>query len=106
MGVDPFKLAYTAVNPIMKNGRHALSIDERRCFFRNNLWGPALEGQAIKQVWFAGVHSDVGGSYPWQQSGLSQITMEWMLCEAVGLGLLVDAERARKVVGQIPPAPP
>jgi len=103
---DPLKLPYTAVNPIMKNGRHALSIDERRCFFRNNLWGPALEGQTIKQIWFAGVHSDVGGSYPWQQSGLSQITMEWMLCEAVGLGLLVDAERARKVAGQIPPAPP
>jgi hypothetical protein len=103
---DPLKLPYTAVNPIMKNGRHALSIDERRCFFRNSLWGDALEGQTIKQVWFAGVHSDIGGSYPPLESGLSQIALQWMLCEAVGLGLLVHPWRARKAVGSVPPPPP
>ena len=103
---DPLKLPYTAQNPAMVNGRHAVSIDERRCYFRNNLWGKELPGQNIKQVWFAGVHSDVGGSYPPLRSGLSQITLEWMLCEAGGLGLLVDPERAEKVLGYAPPPPP
>jgi len=48
---DPLKLPYTGQNPDMATGRHALSIDERRCYFRNNLWGPQLPGQDIKQVW-------------------------------------------------------
>jgi uncharacterized protein (DUF2235 family) len=103
---DPLKLPYTAVNPIMKNGRHAISIDERRCFFRNNLWGKALPGQNIKQVWFAGVHSDVGGGYPSLESGLSQITLQWMLCEAVGFGLLVDGQKSEHVLGRTGSPPP
>ncbi len=103
---DPLKLPYTARNPAMKNGRHAVSIDERRCFFRNNLWGPAYPGQTIKQVWFAGTHSDVGGSYAPPESGLTQITLEWMLCEAVSLGLRVDAAKVAKILGQSATKPP
>jgi uncharacterized protein (DUF2235 family) len=104
---DPLKLPYTAQNPDMANGRHAVSIDERRCYFRNNLWGQRLPSQnSLKQVWFAGVHSDVGGSYAPPESGLSQIALQWMLCEAVPLGLLVDRARADKVLGRIPPPPP
>jgi uncharacterized protein (DUF2235 family) len=97
---DPVRLPYTAQNPDMKNGRHAVSIDERRCYFRNNLWGAQLPGQTLKQVWFAGVHSDIGGSYLEAESGLSQIALEWMLCEAVSLGLLVDPVRADFVLGR------
>ena len=103
---DPLKLPYTAQNPDMVNGRHAVSINERRCYFRNNLWGPPLPGQNIKQVWFPGVHSDVGGSYSEIESGLSQITLQWMLCEAVQFGLLVDPEKAARLLGGIPPPPP
>ena len=102
---DPVKLPYTAQNPDMRNGRHAVSIDERRCYFRDNLWGEPLRGQNIKQVWFAGVHSDVGGSYPPARSGLSQIALEWMLCEAVPLGLLVDPAKADQVLARVPPPP-
>lgn len=103
---DPLRLPYTARNPDMVNGRHAVSIDERRCYFRNNLWGDPYPGQSIKQVWFAGVHSDVGGSYAEGESGLSKITLEWMLCEAAPLGLLVDRDQANRVLGRIPPPPP
>src|ERR1700688_1447885 len=45
--------------------RHAISIDERRAFFRQNLFGsasPKNANQSVEEVWFAGVHSDVGGS--------------------------------------------
>jgi uncharacterized protein (DUF2235 family) len=103
---NPLKLPYTAQNPDMVNGRHAVSIDERRCFFQNNLWGPALVGQNIKQVWFAGVHSDIGGSYLSSESGLSQITLEWMLCEAHSYGLLTNPDKANRVLGRTPPPPP
>ena len=104
---DPLKLPYTAQNPDLANGRHAVSIDERRCYFRNNLWGAKLPTQnSLKQVWFAGVHSDIGGSYAPPQSGLSQIALEWMLCEAVSLGLLVNPEKANQVLGRVPPPPP
>ena len=103
---DPIRLPYTGQNPDMTNGRHAISIDERRCYFHSNLWGPQLPAQSLKQVWFAGVHSDVGGSYPDMQSGLSQIALEWMLCEATSLGLLVIPAVASKVLGRIPPPPP
>jgi uncharacterized protein (DUF2235 family) len=103
---SPLKLPYTAQNPDMVNGRHAVSIDERRCYFQNNLWGPQLYGQNIKQVWFAGVHSDVGGSYSYMECGLSQITLEWMLCEAHSFGLTIDSRKAQEVLGKVPPAPP
>jgi uncharacterized protein (DUF2235 family) len=103
---DPLKLPYTGQNPDMANGRHAVSIDERRCYFRNNLWGNQLPGQNLKQVWFAGVHSDVGGSYAAAESGLSQIALEWMLCEALSFGLLVDPVKADQVLGRVPPPPP
>jgi uncharacterized protein (DUF2235 family) len=103
---DPLKLPYTAQNPTMQNGRHAVSIDERRCYFRDNLWGKELPGHNVKQVWFAGVHSDVGGSYSPECSGLSQIALEWMLCEAASFGLRVDPDRAKHVLGYAPPPPP
>jgi len=103
---DALKVPYTARNPDMANGRHAVSIDERRCYFTNNLWGDPFPNQSIKQVWFAGVHSDVGGSYSESESGLSQIALEWMICEAVSLGLMIDPLRANRVLGRTPPPPP
>jgi len=103
---DPVRLPYTGQNPTIHVGRQAVSIDERRCYFRSNLWGTALPNQNIKQVWFAGVHSDVGGSYPYPQCGLSQISLEWMLCEAISFGLLVDEKKGEHALGRIPPSPP
>ena len=96
---NPVRLPYTAQNRDMRNGRHAISIDERRSFFQKNVWGPALTGQSIKQVWFAGVHSDVGGSYSEKESGLSKIALEWMMNEAMGCGLKFDANKAQAVLG-------
>src|SRR5262249_27754016 len=53
----------------------------------------------LKQVWFPGVHSDVGGSYPEAESGLAKISLRWMLLEAVGSGLLVDDAVAEAILG-------
>jgi uncharacterized protein (DUF2235 family) len=46
--------------------------------------------QDVEEVWFAGVHSDVGGSYKEEESGLAMIPFNWMLSEASKKGLLID----------------
>jgi uncharacterized protein (DUF2235 family) len=91
-------------NPDFQIVRHAVSIDERRAFFRQNLFGPPNHsGQDIREVWFAGVHSDVGGSYPEPESQLSQIALRWMVCEAELAGLVVDQNRKTDILGGKPP---
>jgi uncharacterized protein (DUF2235 family) len=92
-------------NPDLNIVRHAVSIDERRAFFRQNLFGaPNNLAQDIKEVWFAGVHSDVGGSYPESESQLSQIALRWMLCEAERAGLKLDPVRKAEILGGRPPS--
>jgi uncharacterized protein (DUF2235 family) len=91
-------------NPDLRFVRHAVSIDERRAFFRQNLFGtPHDPQQDIKEIWFAGVHSDVGGSYPELESQLSKIALKWMVCEAETAGLRVDRNRKADILGGKPP---
>jgi len=87
-------------NPDMRIIRHAVSIDERRAFFRQNLFGePHDVSQQVQEVWFAGVHSDVGGSYAESESQLSKLALRWMLCEAEIAGLLVDDKTKADILG-------
>jgi uncharacterized protein (DUF2235 family) len=97
---DPIQLPFLGNNPIIKIGRQAISIDERRCFYQDNLWGTPQSDQDIRQVWFRGVHSDVGGSYPESESGLSKIALEWMFVEAAKAGLEIDVHKAETVLGR------
>jgi len=96
---DPIHVPYTAKNPDLNIGRHAVAIDERRCFFRQNLFSAPLPGQNLKQVWFAGVHSDVGGGYPEAESGLAKISLEWMSREAAQAGLRLDPAKVATLLG-------
>jgi uncharacterized protein (DUF2235 family) len=99
---NPVRLPYTSDNPDISIGRHAIAIDERRAFFRTNLWHPTAEGgpKDVKQVWFPGVHCDIGGGYPEIDSGLSKITLEWMLKEAMPVGLITDVARVGRILGR------
>jgi uncharacterized protein (DUF2235 family) len=97
---SPLRLLYTAQNRTLVTARHCVSIDERRCFFRQNLYGSPLPGQDIVQVWFPGVHSDVGGSYVSGESFPSNNAFTWMLEEARTAGLIVDPDRFNLVLGQ------
>jgi uncharacterized protein (DUF2235 family) len=102
---NPLKLPYSADNPDIAIGRHAVSIDERRALFRTNVWRPDPQTvdsgpKDLKQVWFPGVHCDVGGGYPEAQSGLSKFALEWMVREGASAGLLVDRARIDEVVGR------
>ena len=102
---NPLHLPYEANNPDIEIGRHAVSIDERRAFFRSHLWQLPKDPAAahgprdLQQVWFPGVHCDVGGGYPEETSGLSKFALEWMIEEAKAAGLLVDPQKQREVLG-------
>ncbi len=102
---DPIQLPFLGCNPIIDIGRHAISIHERRCFYKDNLWGTPAPDQDFRQVWFSGVHSDIGGSYKENTSGLSKITLEWMLIEAKKAGLRIEDAKARVVLGKTSPDP-
>ena len=71
--------------------RHAVSIDEKRADFRPTLWDPR-DSVDLLQVWFAGVHADVGGGYAPAKDGtlLSDVPLRWMIEEARGFGLGVE----------------
>lgn len=72
--------------------RHALAIDEKRTDFEPTLWD-AKDGLDLKQVWFAGVHSDIGGSYGPDKNGnlASDTPLAWMLDEAEAAGLSIES---------------
>jgi len=84
------------LNPNIKFARHAISIDEARPSFQRVPWGGSGNKEtSFAQLWFAGCHSDVGGSYPENESRLSDISLQWMLHAATGAGLKQDASVLR-----------
>lgn len=85
----PKRFEYTMNNPSVGVVRHALALDERRAYFVQNLWGT---GKDVKQVWFPGVHCDVGGGYVETEAGLSKIALKWLLEEAESQGLQTKPE--------------
>jgi uncharacterized protein (DUF2235 family) len=90
-GIDPLRYGFldTTLHPNVKHAYHAVSIDERRREFPATLWsGTPAPGQVIEQVYFTGVHCDVGGGYP--ETGLSDITLSWMMGKAKALGVDFD----------------
>jgi hypothetical protein len=109
---NPLKLPYSADNGDIAIGRHAVALDEKRAFFRANLWRRNTDPNEThgpldaRQVWFPGVHCDVGGGYPEAESGLSKLALEWMLDEAEPHGLMVDPAKRHAVLGGTPPHVP
>jgi uncharacterized protein (DUF2235 family) len=110
-------LPYTQKNPNVQIFRQAMAIDERRRMFRLSPWDDQQEfvanrfskprqsvPQDVKQVWFAGVHSDVGGGYPEKESGLSKFPLLWMIGEATAKGLVVNTATLNHLAKGVPRA--
>ena len=90
----PWQLPNCVLNDRVLRARHAVSIDDERTTFHPILWDERdeppltpepngerlLAKERISQVWFAGVHSNVGGGYP--DDLLAQIPLVWMMSEA------------------------
>ena len=77
------------LNRRVRFARHAQSIDEARADFERVKWEydgdarqrTASEPELLRQVWFAGDHSDIGGSYPENKSRLSDNALDWMIAQ-------------------------
>jgi uncharacterized protein (DUF2235 family) len=94
LGALPFMLTYwtrgfrdTQFGRTVEVGLHAIAIDERRRPFMPTFWtlrpkAPDEAAEAspnVEQVWFAGVHANIGGGY--ENSGLSDLSLAWMLAQ-------------------------
>ncbi|TFK68525.1 hypothetical protein BDN72DRAFT_841565 [Pluteus cervinus] len=108
VGIIPTTLPFSTSNDGVKIFRHALALDERRARFKPSLWDAPqptrevlendpdinmrnkdtprdvwnfepIEGTNVKEVWFAGSHSDVGG----ENKSLSNVTLRWMILECL-----------------------
>lgn len=100
---DPRKYRFhdTDLSPSVRHGRHAVAMDELRASFAPTLWTnvqPPPDG-SVEQIWFAGTHCDVGGGHA--HCGLSDGALQWMVDEAVSVGLRVNPA----LVTQIQPDP-
>jgi uncharacterized protein (DUF2235 family) len=79
----------------VENAYHAVALDEKRKAFRPTLWE---DDPRVHQVFFTGVHSDVGGGYH-DDCKLGDITLGWMAEHAERHGLLLDRSRLPTLSG-------
>ncbi|MBT9386320.1 DUF2235 domain-containing protein [Pseudooceanicola sp. CBS1P-1] len=84
---DPARHGFhdTRLSPIVAHARHALAIDEHRRSFTPTLWTGVEDRPSVRQIWFPGVHADVGGGYG--RCALSDGALHWMMEETAALGL-------------------
>lgn len=80
---------YTNKLPNVQRCRHAMSIDEKRRPYELKPVSSIADGGLLEQAWFAGVHSDVGGTFEDDGPKLSTIPLKWVAEGAVRAGLLV-----------------
>jgi len=91
----PFNIGWDLdLPPNVERCYHALALDERRGNF--HLHRPKVMGQPggrLTEVWFRGVHSDVGGNGAKEvpARGLASIPLHWMFVNAQAAGLQFDA---------------
>lgn len=81
------------LNPGVHHAVQALALDDERRTFHPRLWKSSgardsTDPQTIKQVWFTGMHSDVGGGYAKEQLSLTPLL--WVLEEAAKRGLVLN----------------
>lgn len=86
----------TTLSSRVQSAFQALAIDEARRPFMPTLWDaqPTATDQQLEQVWFSGVHCDVGGGY--KEGELSDLSFYWISVRAQGCGLALVS----------PPTPP
>ena len=87
LGTSRYLFHDTEPGSIINHARHAVSIDENRQDFEPTLWTPKA-GVDLKQVWFAGVHTDIGGGYP--NRALGDHAGQWLAREAQTCGLAFE----------------
>ncbi|MBK8908916.1 MAG: DUF2235 domain-containing protein [Rhodospirillales bacterium] len=111
-GIDrwvwPLSMPNYKLSPKVQKARHALALDDERDTFHPLLWDEEEEERLedageiqpgrMRQVWFAGMHSNVGGGYP--DDALAFVSLNWMMKEA-GAGLRLRPEAVMEVQGAL-----
>lgn len=100
----PRTLPFSSGAPHIHHFRQALALDERRAGYMYQPWipaeGPLPLGHDVKEVFFAGAHSNIGGgefAYDFDAApALNHLPLRWMLREAVAAGFLLDPKRLRE----------
>jgi uncharacterized protein (DUF2235 family) len=88
---DHHRHHHTELNNNIRTAVHALAIDEQRALFAATLFEkPDNWPGELHQCWFAGVHSNVGGSY--DPDGLANVPLHWMARHAQRAGLALDGD--------------
>jgi len=114
-GIDRYIWPLALHDPVLddriRKAYHALSLDDQRTTFHPLLWDEAdlqqypnvnqTQRERLTQVWFAGVHANVGGGYP--DDGLSLVSLKWMIREAQRQGLKFNDEFVRMIYDSAAP---
>ncbi|UEM11937.1 DUF2235 domain-containing protein [Bradyrhizobium barranii subsp. barranii] len=87
---------------------HAIGIDDKRTTFHPLLWDESeqswnsleqlptsTDDEKLTQVFFAGVHANVGGGYP--DDAMSLVPLNWMLKEATKAGLAFSQSAIQEI---------
>lgn len=103
--VFPFEVPDTILLPGIERACHALSIDDERTTFHPVLWNESTENnrvgaaslqytyeERLTQIWFSGVHANVGGGYP--DDSLACVPLAWIMKEASQRDLYLKATPA------------
>ncbi|MGH6895090.1 MAG: DUF2235 domain-containing protein [Geminicoccaceae bacterium] len=98
----PHRFPDQDLSPRVERACHAIAIDDERYTFHPVLWNEpgAADSERITQVWFAGMHSDVGGGYP--DNDLAHLSLRWMIGQVRfdpnrGDGLRFDQDSLRAI---------
>jgi uncharacterized protein (DUF2235 family) len=93
----PHRFPDQDLSPRVERACHAIAIDDERHTFQPVLWNErgTEDSARITQVWFAGMHSNVGGGYP--DDDLACVPLHWMLREAERSGLRFDPDSLRDI---------
>lgn len=94
LGTTRYLFHDASPSKIIRHARHAVAIDENRQDFEPTLWEPKPEID-LEQVWFAGVHTDVGGGY--EERGLGDCAGKWLASEAGKFGLVFERHFVRNL---------
>jgi hypothetical protein len=98
--IYPLGFTDRRLSRIVKCAYHALSLDDERRTFHPVLWDESRreDRERIQQVWFPGVHANVGGGYP--KDGLAYVSLEWIVAKAQLLGLNFLAAHVQEIKKQ------
>ena len=88
----------TTLGKHVQHARHAVALDEIRTSFSATSMKKANSDQDLVELWFPGVHSDVGGGYA--ETDLSDGALSWMIHEARNQGLGFRSNIDQIVVGK------